>query len=392
MALPAKIDAANNLEMPLYPIQPGLLCCYGTRLFFVGCYPRGGGDTIEVWSSGDGGETWVEDDGENHIVGDNPVSVCQDGGTLHIFHCQPGNEGKIAQFDLSTRTWGTVTTGHIHPGDSYYSYPNQVGFILRSDGSYMAILQIDDEYIDGVPYARIGWSAYSGGSWSAPITMNAGTMEFQGIIGAVKGVDDRIHVLVSTVEVIDGMPTGDNQLKHQSVSSANVISALELVTDTCQYDGDRHDRIYATPLSWFQSATLKMAIPFIQATDQLGIAFASCGPSPSWIVETVDTIHPPDYLSFGAALTLADGILQIYWNGLDVPSGYSNIYSVKRTGGVWDSPILMRSPVWGNPDRLIPGNIPSNGIGMVYGKGESGTGLYYYAVAGAIAASRYRGR
>lgn len=210
MAYPYQISSSAFVPDPAF--TPGPYSYNGNLYVALESNPPGSGDYIHVYKSSDDGQTWSEQDSSNkknyevRALNTN-FDTFRSGSKLYITYIPfSGTQLSIAEFDMSTDTWGTVITGGPEPEPFSVTFEDTrfKSFVL-SNGNIRTIYM---NYKAATVRHQIEIAEYASGSWGSgtvlwepSVTDDYDDMDYW-LHNAAIDPDDNIGIMVYAV------PTG----------------------------------------------------------------------------------------------------------------------------------------------------------------------------------------
>lgn len=314
---------------------------YGDRLFLVLNHTEEAVDTeVRVFSSGNNGQTWVEEDSANAPVYLNSSHVAYRGDQyIYIaYKAQPSGQFSLIQFDMATRTFGPVTGGG----------PTAVGsaFYVVKRASDWVIIYTKPSGASGI---QVCYVTYDGG-WGAEIQVstNMPTVNYRaGVqVCAVRDSDDRIHIIWS--QIPPAFPFTPEEWYYRKLKTDNTFTAIQNIASNPSW--------LAFQLGYPAFWGTKIVVPYIDAPGDghtwvfIGEGYAN--DAPVWSREQVDGTQEA---SEGFAVAY-DSSVAVFWIAMGIMDRIS--YSV-NSGSGWGPPILVHDeaafPTTGAFPQLLHG-------------------------------------
>lgn len=322
--------------------------------------------TYEVWKSTDSGNSWSEQDSASHpAIGSSSsfrsVNVIQSGATLYILRDSSGTA--FATFSMSSDTWSATTTGGGNPAAGISGTVPYHGAV-RSDGDVIIFHHGVTESIMGTNYRRVKYSRYEGGVWTNSTDVGGtGAQAHYDARTAVLGSSDRVHFFWTDFN--------NQDLKHRSLSSANVLGTIQDIDATAGTGS-----FYDVGLPALNGS--EIVLPYRDLSNDLNVARATSADTPTWdITQVVTTTNDPETVSSNlAAVAVDSGTVHVFWpNDAD-----QDIYRDNDAGtGTWGTDAEWKDAVTCQGINIAK---ITGGVGVLYVDG--GTVKYDLFSAGPV--------
>lgn len=301
--------------------------------------------------STDGGKTWTAIDGANQPSAAQwqdleSVWLVQEGTNVHMVRERSTavSTALMAYFQFHTSdhattpdTWNTTFEQlEAMPAAGLEPKDQCVALIQRTNGDLFAFYALPDVVNNDT---RVGYRKKpSGGSWGAVVVVEAATGEDYGMITAVRGASDVIHIFVREHDT-------PITIWHRSLSTGDVLSSREQVNDTAIFI-ELHN-IITRPVYYDDAGAEKIYVAWCNAAGILYGAFITNDgtPEPEEIISNQAVwVDPIDVASNEpvASMCIDPATKDIYI-----------VYSESVTGDMWITVRNYKTGVWSQDKEIL---------------------------------------
>lgn len=330
-ATPADVSDAST---------PGIIVYLGNQ-YLVSDTAQG---NINIYKSIDGGVTFTAQDAANKqavqvygngqsaydiaISGSQILCVFVKQGTTHLYQ---------RTFDMSTDTWGTISSAGPNISGDDNDRDQLVRIVLVGSDIWVFY----PEWL--TTFQTINYSIFSAGVWgSNTILVNSSGTIFNHLDAAFEDSNSLLHVIFRRAAT----QTRSAQLYHTSVTTLGVAATPDLIDATIT--------TFPAGKSWAEGTSL--FVPFYDSNSRTGVWEGTPLATPTWTFTLVNTIaFGPSVIDIGEmthqaaspgyggrAYGFSDGgINYLVWRSTDDPAfTVDAIYYSINSGAGWSAPIL----------------------------------------------------
>jgi hypothetical protein len=362
MALPASLSA--ELRTSAWKLGRSGPFQNGSNLY--GVFHDNTGNTVEVWKSTNGGDTWAEQDAANHKATTSTVAaksfdVIQAGTTLYIVYISATGAGgtiRVVPFDMATDTYGTVT------GDLSVALPgadntNTYGVMIARRSNGNIIVGYRSVYTNmATDYSQTSIATWNGSSWTTTLVTPATTTVNYPMRGMVMGPSDLLHIFYQDTAAAD--------IYHRSFNSSGTLGFAGSALETTGKASPSYGQSF--PIAYDVGGTTRIGWLFVDSDLGLDFSYFASTSSPNsgdvtnQNVSATSTSNPEEVSANPGFVVERSDVLYAFW-----PDDTTNdIYRDSDGGsGTWGTDTEWKDAVTAN---AICGAVIDSGakIGVFY--------------------------